>query len=179
MPKTYNSLTVANATAGSAILASDQAKVFENVNNYRVPPSCIVYRSSDLTSYSQGTAITWNAEAIDTDGMWSSGTDVTIQTAGLYLLTLKGQVQGTATITAMGWRIAIGGTSAVQSYTTSVNSGTITQNSVSIVASLAATNTVSANVSIGGGSAYIVKGGASVNSEAVTSLSVVWLGQVS
>jgi hypothetical protein len=111
--------------------------------------------------------------------MWSSGTDITIGTDGLYLLTLKGQVQGTATITAMGWRIAINGTQAVQSYTTSVNSGILTQNSVLIVASLVAGNTVSANVTIGGGSAYIVKGGASVNAEAVTSLSAAWLGQVS
>jgi hypothetical protein len=177
MPKTYN--TIPTTTTGSVYTAAAHNNIVTNVNNYRVPPACIVYRSSDLTSYSQGTAITWNAEAIDTDGMWSSGTDITIGTDGLYLLTLKGQVQGTATITAMGWRIAINGTQAVQSYTTSVNSGILTQNSVLIVASLVAGNTVSANVTIGGGSAYIVKGGASVNAEAVTSLSAVWLGQVS
>ena len=177
MPKTYN--TISTVSTGDVYTATAHNAIATNVNNYRVPPSCIVYRSSDLTSYSQGTAITWNAEAIDTDGMWSSGTDVTIQTAGLYLLTLKGQVQGSATITAMGWRIAINGTQAVQSYTTSVNSGILTQNAVCLIASLAATNTVSANVTIGGGSAYIVKGGASVNSEGVTSLSVAWLGQVS
>jgi hypothetical protein len=177
MPKTYN--TLSNVTVGSVLTASDYNKAVENSNNFRVPPSCIVYRSSDLTGYSQGAAITWNAEAIDTDGMWSSGTDVTIQTPGLYLLTLKGQVQGSATITAMGWRIAIGGTTAVQSYSTSVNSGILTQNTVCLIASLAATNTVSANVTIGGGSAYIVKGGANPNSESVSSLQVAWLGQVS
>jgi len=177
MAKTYNTFT--NVSTGDVLTATNFNNVLTNIANYRVPPACIVYRSSDLTSDSQGTAITWNARAIDPDGMWSSGTDMTIGTDGLYLLTLKGQVQGTATITAMGWRIAINGTQAVQSYTTSVNSGILTQNSVLIVASLVAGNTVSANVTIGGGSAYIVKGGASVNAEAVTSLSAAWLGQVS
>jgi len=179
MPKTYTALTVANATAGNAILASDFSSVFTNLNNMRVPPACHVYRSSDLTAYSQGTAITWNAEAIDTDDMWASGTNVTIATAGLYLMVLKGNFTATATLTANGWRIAVDGTAVAQSYTQSVASGVLTQQSVSYIMPLTAGQIVTANISASGGSAYIIKGGASPHSENVTSLSVTWLGQVS
>jgi hypothetical protein len=38
-------------------------------------------------------------------------------------------------------------------------------------------DTISANVSLFGGSAYVVKGGASPNAAGVTSLSAVWIGK--
>jgi len=177
MPKTYN--TIPSVTTGDVYTAAAHNNIVTNVNNYRVPPACHVYRSSDLTAYSSGTSITWNAEAIDTDGMWASGTNVVIDTAGLYLMVLKGNFTATATLTANGWRIAVDGTAVAQSYTQSVASGTLTQQSVSYVMPLTAGQIVTANITASGGSAYIIKGGASPHSENVTSLSVTWLGQVS
>jgi hypothetical protein len=100
MAKTYNSLTVANATAGNAILASDQAKVFENVNNYRVPPMVKCTRSGNL-SYTANDNIAWNDTEYDTEtatpgsGAGAMHDDVTNNaritptTAGVYLVTFS------------------------------------------------------------------------------------------
>ena len=176
MAKTYNSLTVANATAGSAILASDQAKVFENVNNYRVPPMCRVYRSSDWT-YS-GTYISWNAEHYDTDGMWSSGTDITIQTAGVYLVEASYAYTCAASNTWMGLLIAKGSVFAAR---TSAPAFSSTQGflTCSAVMSLAASDVVRLVHDPFGGSSFVAKGGAIDAANAVTHMSVTWLGQVS
>lgn len=50
------------------------------------PARLIVTRSGSqsINSGGSGTAISWSAESIDTNGMWSSGTTVTIQKAGSY-----------------------------------------------------------------------------------------------
>jgi hypothetical protein len=179
MPKTYADLTVANATAGNAILASDFATLFENSNGYRKPPSCHVYRTSDLTSYTSGTAITWQAEAHDTDGMWSSGTNITIQTAGIYLCVFK--VQTAASGTAMTYaapELLISGTVAAQFYNASVFSGIVSQSVLTYVASFAATTTIGAQVLVAGATSYTIKGG-TLNTTNASSLSVTWLGQAS
>lgn len=96
MPKTYNSLTVANAAAGSAILASDHAKAFENINNYRVPPMARITMTANVavadgshTNFA-GFLSTNAVETIDTDDMVAlSGTAsaITVQTAGVYACT--------------------------------------------------------------------------------------------
>jgi hypothetical protein len=179
MPKTYTALTVANATAGNAILASDFSSVFTNLNNMRVPPSCHVYRTSDLTSYTDGTAITWQAEAHDTDDMWSSGTNITIQTAGIYLCVFK--VQTAASGTAMTYaapQLLVNGTAAMQLYNASVFSGIVSQGFVTYVASFAAATTIAANVLVSGATSYTIKGG-TLHTTSASSLSVTWLGQAS
>ena len=86
MPKTYTALTVANATAGNAILASDFSSVFTNSNNYRVPPSVKVTKSSNQ-NVSGLTTVTWGTQDHDTDDMWTSGATLTAQTSGMYLWT--------------------------------------------------------------------------------------------
>jgi len=176
--KTYNSIP--SVATGDVYTAAAHNAIATNVNNYRVPPHCHVYRSSNLTSYSSGTDISWNAEHEDTDGMFSAtSTNITIQTEGVYLIILKGRLSGSATISATEWLIRIGGTVAANNYTTSIASAITSWGSASYVTTLAASSVVTGAVVISGGSAYEVRGGASPNSKDVTSLSVTWLGQAS
>lgn len=183
MPKTYNSLTVANAAAGSAILASDHAKAFENINNYRVPPACEVYRSS-TTSYTADAAITWQASNHDTespsDPMWSSGTNperITIRTSGLYLVTYKGQITCTATLDQSQPSIRVNGSGRYEQFANIIG-GTSSLWCISAVIPLQATNYITCSVFISGGSSHQIVGNATP-SNVQTLCSVAWLGQVS
>jgi hypothetical protein len=177
VPKTYNTFT--NVSTGDVLTATNFNNVLTNVGNYRVPPSCHVYRTSDLTGYTSGTAITWQAEAHDTDDMWSSGTNITIQTAGIYLCVFK--VQTAASGTAMTYaapELLVSGTVAAQFYSDSVFSGIVSQTVVTYVASFAAATTIAAQVLVAGATSYTIKGG-TLNTTSASSLSVTWLGQAS
>jgi hypothetical protein len=179
MPKTYTSLTVANATAGNAILASDFSSLFTNSNNYRVPPMCRVYRSSDLTGYASNTAITWNAEDYDTDGMFTaSSTDITINTPGVFLVVLNIYWTASAGVTTHNAVIAANGTpiQSKQSIDVSATGGVVPQTGVF---SFPAGTVLTARAVYNGGSAYVIKGNAVANSDANSYISVTWLGQVS
>lgn len=177
MAKTYTS--VPNVATGDVLTASAwNTGVAQNINNLRVPPMCLVYRTSNLTSYSSTAAITWQAEAYDTDSMWSSGTNVTIGTDGVYLIQFKVHVTATATMTAATPQILVNGTVIGVTYNTSIFSGIATQSGMTYVTQLSAGNTVAGAVEIAGGSAYIVKGG-TLNTADASALSVTWLGQVS
>lgn len=181
MPKTYNSLTVANAAAGSAILASDHAKAFENINNYRVPPMCSVRLTSSISPYTTGAAIAWNSAAIDTDGMWSSGaaTRLTAQTAGIYSVVFQGRtVQASGSVlTLAAPQIAVDGGQATQTYCRALSSGGCLFN-VSAILSLTAGQYVTLSVEHEGGTTYTLDGGASLF-RANCRAEMVWLGQVS
>jgi hypothetical protein len=179
MPKTYNSLTVANATAGNAILASDQAKVFENSNNYRVPPMCTVRRTTSATGFSSGASVSFSSAAIDTDSMFSAGapTRITINTPGLYLVTSLVNAQATATLTLVNSVIGLNGASLSENYTPIFN-GTSAVATSSVVVPLVATDYLTLAVTFIGGSAYVVSGAATATSSQ-TRLSATWLGQVS
>lgn len=105
MPKTYSALTVANATAGNAILASDAAKLFENSNNYRVPPMARITMTSNVAVANNshtdfpGFLSTNSAETFDTDGMVTlsgSASAITIATAGVYSCTAVASWAGNA-----------------------------------------------------------------------------------
>lgn len=93
MAKTFTNITVANATAGNAILASDHSSAFTTLNSHTVPPMAKVKRDGTSQSITPGVSayVAWNNSSaeIDTDGMWSSGsnTRLTVQTAGVYQVT--------------------------------------------------------------------------------------------
>lgn len=98
MPKTYTALTVANATAGNAILASDHSAAFTNINNLRVPPAARIELTSNVAvannSHTDFTGFTSTnaSEVVDTDGMVTlSGTAsaITVQTTGLYAVSAQ------------------------------------------------------------------------------------------
>lgn len=187
MAKTYADLTVANATAGNAILASDFTTLFTNSNNYRVPPSCRV-RPTTTRAFSGGGYVTFDTDSgegcHDTDGMWDAGdpTKITISTAGIYVctgsiyaLSATGgavtalQASITANFGGGGTATSLGSCSAV-----GVNSDTGAQVVTSAVVALSAGDFVRL------GPTYINGTGTGLNiSTTITNLSVTWVGQVS
>lgn len=140
-----------------------------------VPPSCQVIRTTDLTGYTTYAGITWSSSAWDTDGMWTSGANITINTTGLYTVTFAGVATATATLNIVEPLVYVNGTQVLGQYTffTSTRAEWVATATLSLVA----TNTVSAGVSFAGGSAYVIKGNAS-NFEQ-TRLSATWLGRTS
>lgn len=94
MAKTYTALTPGNATAGNAILASDHATAFTNINNMRVPPCCIQERTGLVVADGGNAAVAFtSAASVDTeapsDPMHSTSSNnsrITIRTSGIYLV---------------------------------------------------------------------------------------------
>ena len=92
MPRTYNPLS--NVTVGSVLTASDYNEAVENSNNFRVPPMCKAVRAA-AASVANSTFVPQAlsaADEYDTDTMHDTVTDndrVTINTAGVYLVTAK------------------------------------------------------------------------------------------
>ena len=160
-------------TAGQTLTAASMNKMTGNDGFLYKPPMCRVYRSSDY-SYSSG-FITWNAEAYDTDGMWSSGDSITIQTAGVYMVTANITVTCSATLTWLAANIYR-------------DSNSVSRNQAPAYSSTLGFCTTSALVrcSVGtviksvfdpfGGSSFTVKGGADTSADNVTSLTVAWVG---
>jgi hypothetical protein len=174
MPKTYNTFT--NVSTGDVLTATNFNNVLTNVEGYRRPASCQVRRTADLTSYVSNTAITWSSSAWDTDGMYTSGTNVTVQTAGIYAITFEGIVNATATMTNISPIINIGAAN-VSAMTFVAASSTSQRFNMTTVHSIAASTVVQAYIAIVGGSAYVIGGAASGDTQ--TRMTVQWLGQVS
>lgn len=181
MAKTYNTFT--NVSTGDVLTATNFNNVLTNIAGYRVPPSCQVRRTSDLTSYTQTAKIAFQSAAWDTespsDPMWAAGdaTKITIQTTGLYLVSFTGQLTATATMSVISPIIYVNNTNSSESYQ-SVVSGTSSLFNVSGTYSLADGDYVEAGIGVSGGSAYVVKGAASIGA-GQTRLTVTWIGQVS
>ena len=146
-----------------------------NLNYLYTPPMVKVYRSSDLTSYASEANITWNAEEYDTDTMWTSGTDVTIKTAGIWMVTGFAFVTATATMTATFFGVKKNGTYIAQQYHPPYSS-TSSLVGYSGIHKFAVNDVITANISISGGSSYNVNGAASENGEQ-SRVSLVWLGK--
>jgi hypothetical protein len=171
--KTYNSIP--SVATGDVYTATAHNNIVTNVNNYRVPPACRVRIGSNVTSYLSQTNITWTAEDYDTDDMWASGTTVTVNTAGLYLLTFTGAAEAGTSWSLVQPRIKVGGTNIASAMGAAF--GTFTGWSLSVVVSLAATNAITADLNCAGSGSFTLSGAASPN--AACTLSAVWLGQVS
>lgn len=77
------------------------------------PPWCNIYRSTDQTGVASGTAtsVSFNAAASNPWNMWSSGTDITIPLAGVYVFAGTLAFAADSTGTYREARITIGGTS--------------------------------------------------------------------
>jgi hypothetical protein len=107
--------------------------------------------------------------------MWTSGSNITVNTTGLYSVTFAGVATATATLNIVEPLVYVNGTQVLGQYTffTSTRAEWV----MTATLSLAATNTISAGVSFAGGSAYVIKGNAS-NFEQ-TRLSATWLGRTS
>ena len=174
MAWTTPSTAVAGSTALTAAFWNEQVR--DNTNFLYTPPMCRVYRSTNLTGYTSFTEITWDAEDFDTDSMWSSGTDITINTPGVYLATTNLYViAASGTMTRVGCAILYNGSlRSLANYP--VESADAAYVEKSDVFNLSAGDTISAAAYITGGSTYSI--GANVPENHTTSrLSVVWIGK--
>ncbi len=169
MPKTYN--TIPTVSTGDVYTATAHNAIGTTINSMRVPPMCSVYFGTN-TTYTQDTDISWTAQDFtNTDGMWTSGGNITIQTAGLYLVTFTGRA--TATVSA--------GARAVLNIADSPSvhgpeqATTDFRWSISLVRSFAASNTISARLQWSGSGTVTLQGSASLR----PTLTATWLGQVS
>ena len=172
MAKTYT--TVGTVSAGDVYTAAAHNIIATDVNNLTVKPAVSVYRSSALTSYTSGLAITWQAEHYDTDSMWSSGSGITIGTTGLYHLSFAGQASGSATITLVIPQITRSGTN-ILSGQSGVANGNESRFALSGIVDLTAGDTLTASLFMIGGSAYAIGGNATYG-ENQTRLVLNWLG---
>lgn len=167
--------TPETAVAGQVLTAAYlNTNLVANTNFLYQVPSVQVRRTSDLTSYASNTAITWQSEAWDTDTMWSSGTDVTIKTAGIYLMSFKGRANGAATITRIVPRIYKGAGEVVETECT-VLSGVASTFAVNAFTKCNVNDVITASVIFSGGSSYVIDGNSSELSDQ-TSLTVTWIG---
>ena len=183
MAKTYNPLS--DVTVGSVLTASDYNEAVENSNNFRVPPACQVRRTTNLTSYTSDAGITWESAAYDTEGvsdpMWAASpnpTRVTIKTAGLYVVSFAGKVDGSATMTLVNAAISVNNNLVSGSFG-SVFAGNTARFATSLILNLAATDFITCALGIVGGSAYVVTGSATAQDSTQTRLTVSWIGQAS
>lgn len=105
MPKTFTNMTVANATAGNAILASDFSSLFTTINNHTVPPAVQCTLTGTQTAATGVlTTMSWTgSNTYDTDSVMHEGVTnpsrITINTAGLYVVSLQVRV-GASTVNA-------------------------------------------------------------------------------
>lgn len=173
MAKTYTALS--SVSTGDVLTATAYNNLITNSNNFRIPPTVRVYRSSDSSSYTSAAAISWNAEAWDTDGTFTAtSTDITIQTSGLYYCVFYAYAVGTATITLVEPKVLVGGTTRLhQTYNTGTTGGRFV---LAGIMDLSATNVVTASVTFSGGSAYTIAGNASATSADASSLTLHWIG---
>ena len=175
MPKTYG--TVATFTAGSVLTAAQLNVAGTAINNLVVPPMVSVYRSSTLSAYTSGTAITWQASHYDTDGMWTSGSSIAINTTGLYSVSFIGHFTCTATATLVVPELKRSAVNILSQFQPIYN-GTESRISLSGVVDCAAGDSLSLDVTIVGGSSYSIEGGATYG-EAQARLALQWIGRKS
>lgn len=177
MAKTYTA--VPNVSTLQTYASADyNTYTATNISNLIVPPSVCVQRNTNV-SYTTGTDITWEAAGWDTDGMWSAGspTGVTVQTTGLYLITIIGRFQATATLANIYPYVTVDGTS-INYQNIPADSSTSAYFFGSITVSLTAGQVVRLKVNMGGGSAYILTGN-TVVSDSRSRMILTWIGRTS
>ena len=176
MAKTYTA--AGSATAGDVYTASAHNVIVTNVNNFIVPPTVCVQRTTNL-SYTTGTNVTWQSAAWDTDGMWSAGsaTNVTIQTTGVYSIAIIGRIQCTATLTNIYPYVTVDDVS-YNYQNIPADSTTSAYFFGMIVADLTAGQVVRLKINLAGGSAHSLTGN-SVVSDSRSRMILTWMGRTS
>ena len=164
MAKTYNSIPT--VSTGDVYTATAHNNIAENVNNYRVP-AIGTFTASQAAGDATNQIVTLT-EVTDTDGMFTSGTTVTINTAGIYLFTMSVRwTGGSVDARADCWiQHSVGGTLARD-----IRYGTTERNAVSIAYPCSAAETISV---------YVYQDNtASGSRTAEVAFSAIWQGQVS
>lgn len=169
MAKTYTA--AGSATAGDVYTASAHNVIVTNVNNFIVPPAVRVKRTSNLTGYTSATAITWQAEDFDTDGMWTSGSTINVNTAGIYVVTFAFRF---TTATAVTFVEGNFGGSLNDRAAFSIARATDYRGCMTTTASLAVGAEIKASVEFGGGTGHEIDG-----TVIPTTLTATWIGRTS
>jgi hypothetical protein len=175
MAKTYN--TIGTFTAGQVLTAAQMNGIGTNVNNTRVPPICLLRRTSNSANLTQNTThvveyATANAvEDVDTDGMHSLSTNtgrITPTTAGVYLFVAT--VQLTSAPNFFDIRLTKNGSDQIAITRTGAQAGGV----VTAMQSMnGTTDYVETVINVGTGTFQI----ATANSQ--TTFQATWLGQAS
>jgi hypothetical protein len=169
---TWDYTTLGTVAPGDVLRANSGTAAYNNVigniDALRVPPAVSVYYGT-ATTYTQDTDIVWTNEDYDTDGMWASGASVTIQTAGLYVVTFTGRATSTSSAGARAALLFSGDPDGQSSAETTSDF----RWSLSMVRSLSASDTITARLQWGG--TITLQG----NTNLRPTLTVTWLGQVS
>jgi hypothetical protein len=162
MAKTYTNLTVANATAGNAILASDFSSAFTTLNNHTVPPMCKATLASNATGYTNNTDISWDAEEYDTDSMHDTATNnarITPTTSGIYLVLFSINFLFSGTSSSHFTKIFKNGSLYANNFSNVARTTTHQDVLSAIVTFNGTTDYVTARIEIGGGTAPIPQTG--------------------
>lgn len=169
MPKTYG--TVTTFTAGSVLTAAQLNTAGTAINNLVVPPSVQVTRTTNLTSYTNDTPITWSSKTYDTDSMYSSGSNLTVATPGLYIINFVASIQCVATLSYAIPAIVISGNATYGAGGWILNAGVFAYLTHTLIVPLVASDTIAARVGFSGGSGHYIASGAS--------MTATWIGRTS
>lgn len=180
MAKSYPD--IGTFTSGQILTAATMNQVGDNLDNQRVPASCEVRLSANVTGYSSGGTISWAAEEHDTDAMWAVGdpTKIFTPTVGLYSVYFSGralQTSGT-TVTVGAPVIKLNGSTVTQGYYAALTSGAVIYAVNAIIKTTAVTDYFTFAVEFEGGTAYTLNGGSTRDNQNHRAV-VAWLGQVS
>jgi hypothetical protein len=174
MPKTYTA--AGTVSAGDVYTAAAHNIIATDVNNLIVPPAVRCIRSTDL-SYTLGAAIAFDGEDYDTDDMHSTATNtsrITIQTAGIYLVTAHIYTTFTGTLTGMDFWIAKNTAKVAEQFELAMSQGINWNGTIQVVTSAVATDYFEVAFNVTGSNTHIVK--ASVPQ---SYFSATWIGRTS
>ena len=175
MPKTYTA--AGTVAAGDVYTAAAHNIIATDVNNLIVPPTVGVKLTSGKSPYVSGTSISWDAEdGWDTDSMWTSGANITLNTAGIYLVTFNGVISGTSAFTYVVPTIDASTGEDRQTVAAQLVSGDHRW-AMSSIYSFAAAATVSFNVGFVGGGTTTLNGTGTAGER--NRASVTWIGTTS
>ena len=186
MAKTYTA--AGTVVAGDVYTAAAHNIIVTDVNNLIVKPMARASRSTDISiANATATALSFSVEDFDTDGMYTAGNAImTIQTAGVYLVTGSAGVQIHPTGVRGLFLVrnpTIGGSNAItaglriaNSWTNTVNAGaTNTGLTVTTLYNFSASDTVCVGIYQNAGGPLSITG----TTTEQPSLSVTWIGQTS
>lgn len=179
MPKTYTA--AGTAVAGQVYTAAAHNVIATNVNNFIVPPMCQVKRTTtQAITTASVTDVLFNAETFDTDDMHSttSNTDrITVNTAGVYIVTGNLQMAGNAT-GVRGIYIRKNGSTFARFFVTAVDALNLPGLSASAVITASAGDYFTCSVYQNSGGNLDVLADDPVGNLATT-FSAVWIGRTS
>ena len=174
MAKTYTSVPTVS-TLATYPSATYNTYTAQNINNLIVPPMCRLEKSAGA-SITNGSVFTWNVESFDTDDMHSTSSNtgrITINTAGVYLVTFTYLINFSGTVTKEQPQIAKSG-SAYQYGMKYGSAVTNAGNTFQTVVACGVNDYLEALINFTGGSSFTVDG-----NTASTSFSAVWVGRTS